>query len=243
MQNVIVIILGHMRSYSTLLSHILGSSDEICGYCETHTYYNRPDFYNTLRQRIEINTSENIAGKYLLDKILHQRYQPHLILKQYKPKLICLLRKPEATIKSIINMGTNIHQWDWHQNPSLVLQYYIKTLQYIQYCITIKQSDLITIFAEDLILKTDNTLRNLSSYLRLSTTLSENYKLFQKTGQYGYGDPSKTILTGKIDRSNNSNNYSINLDKKFLSPALETYENVSKEFYRWDINNVSNNKF
>jgi hypothetical protein len=32
-------VLGHMRSYSSLLCHILGSHPQIDGYCETHIKY------------------------------------------------------------------------------------------------------------------------------------------------------------------------------------------------------------
>jgi hypothetical protein len=32
-------LLGHMRSYSSVLSHILGSHPQIDGYCETHIKY------------------------------------------------------------------------------------------------------------------------------------------------------------------------------------------------------------
>ena len=34
-----VIVLSHMRSYSTLLAHLLGSHPEIAGYAEMHTSY------------------------------------------------------------------------------------------------------------------------------------------------------------------------------------------------------------
>ena len=96
-----IFILSHMRSRSTLLAHILGSNPEIGGYFELHkSYLNWLDLI-ILRLRVQLD-NKNI--KFALDKILWNRLQisEKICLKE-NLKIIFLLRKPEDTIKSIID--------------------------------------------------------------------------------------------------------------------------------------------
>ena len=64
-------VLGHMRSYSSLLCHILGSHPQVDGYCETHIKYRTWLDLLRLRSRVVQLTGEPLRGRYILDKVLH----------------------------------------------------------------------------------------------------------------------------------------------------------------------------
>ena len=57
-------VLGHMRSYSSLLCHILGSHPQINGYCETHVKYRSRFDLLRLRSRVVKLTGEPLQSDY-----------------------------------------------------------------------------------------------------------------------------------------------------------------------------------
>ena len=66
-----VFLLGHLRSHSPLLSHILGSHPQIDGECETHIQYRtRFDLWR-LHRRVRKLTGQPLRGDYVLDTVLH----------------------------------------------------------------------------------------------------------------------------------------------------------------------------
>ena len=61
-------VLSHMRSFSSLLCHILGSHPEIAGYAEAHqAYAGRADLLQ-LTRKVESTLEGAVAGRYVLDK-------------------------------------------------------------------------------------------------------------------------------------------------------------------------------
>jgi hypothetical protein len=62
-------LLGHMRSYSSVLSHILGSHPQISGYCETHTKYRTWVDLWKLRWRVRKLTGEALRSGRVLDAL------------------------------------------------------------------------------------------------------------------------------------------------------------------------------
>src|SRR5690606_30087767 len=65
-----ILVLSHMRSYSSLLCHILNSNPEVAGYVETHSSYaSRADLWR-LKRRVFLGTDAEVGGRYVLDKIL-----------------------------------------------------------------------------------------------------------------------------------------------------------------------------
>ncbi len=64
-------IVSHMRSFSSLLCHILGSHPEISGYAEAQlSYFSRLDLQR-LARKVQQITGNPVLGRYVLDKILH----------------------------------------------------------------------------------------------------------------------------------------------------------------------------
>ncbi|WP_371375729.1 sulfotransferase family protein [Thalassotalea aquiviva] len=194
-------ILSHMRSRSSLLSHVLGSNEGICGYSESHnsyqSYYDLIKFKTALVQELESDFNE----QYFLDKILHNRLvMTKNMLDFIEPKVIFLLREPESTIKSIINMGrkTNV---DWYQDPKMATEYYCSRLMQLKEYGQWLNGGYYVLDSEQLVDNTDDILPKISQWLELKKPLVKQYKKFDKTGKIGYGDPSAEILRGEIKKT------------------------------------------
>lgn len=69
-----LLIVRHMCSRSTVLDHILGSNHEVCGHAELHRAYRRKADLLKIRVALSKEVRCRLVGKYLLDKILHDRY-------------------------------------------------------------------------------------------------------------------------------------------------------------------------
>jgi hypothetical protein len=82
-------VLGHMRSYSSVLSHILGSHPQIDGYCETHIRYRWHFDLLRLQRRVRQLTGEPLRGDYVLDKILHDYPLARSILDSRRIRAKC----------------------------------------------------------------------------------------------------------------------------------------------------------
>lgn len=193
-----IFVASHMRSFSSLLCHILGSHGEISGYAETHqSYLGRIDLQE-LKRRVQETTGEMVSGKYVLDKILHNEI--HIapsVLTRADVKVLFLVRKAEDTMRSILNM-THTLGYTWLTKPQEVLDYYVNRLQRIENYSAQLQSNALFVEAEKLIDDTDAVLNGLSRWLDLEEPLTANYRTFKFTGAAGYGDPSPTILTGQL---------------------------------------------
>lgn len=217
-------ILSHMRSRSSLLSHLLGSHPEICGYGELHYDYPTPTSLFKMHLELYKDLNDINESKYYLDKVLHNSYViSDKILSNPKVHILVLFREPKATIRSLVKMGEATNKPEY-SNTDKMLQYYIKRISYL-IDISKKYSKLHIIESDKVVKDTAHTLKDLSDWLNLDSELSENYNLFNKTGKAGHGDPSSSIVSGKIIETNNSQ--SIELDEDLLEIALQHYRNLS----------------
>lgn len=92
-------VISHMRSYSTLLTHILGSHPEIDGYAEQLRAYESRYDLSAMGPRIEQNTGERRKGRWLLDKILHNEgTMSDDVIRTPELRLLLLVRDPVTTI-------------------------------------------------------------------------------------------------------------------------------------------------
>jgi len=117
-------LLGHMRSYSSVLSHILGSHAQIDGYCETHIKYRTGFDLWRLQRRVPKLTGEPLRGDYVLDKVLHDYPIAPSILNSSRTRGIVLVRRPGASVRSIIEMGLTHSPVPWHRDFEQVARYY-----------------------------------------------------------------------------------------------------------------------
>ncbi len=220
-----IFLLSHMRAYSSLIGHILGSHPEINGYYEMHiSYQNNRDL---IKQETVYRQHELFkTGSHLLfDKILHNKYKLNLQQLELKqPRILVTLRSPEKTIKSIIHLFQKKEQQRLYADPQEATKYYIQRLQQLsEFCQ--KNSQFYYYFDAELIQSNSTAmLATLTQWLQLESPLNDQYQLFSKTGKSGAGDSSKSIQSGEIVSSTNS--YSnIEVPNDLLESAEKAYEN------------------
>ena len=192
-------VVSHMRSYSSLLCHILGSHPEISGYTETQRSYRSRSDLNGLATAVRATTGEAVLGRYVLDKILHNnlRIVPDVLVRP-DVKVLFLIRTAEDTITSILNMSRALGNEGEFSDPEGVLNYYVSRLQQIDAYSQQLAFNALLIAAERLITETAATLDGLSQWLNLEQPLSASYRTFKFTGTRGHGDPSPSIMAGTV---------------------------------------------
>jgi hypothetical protein len=187
-----------MRSYSSLLCHILGSHPEIDGYCETHIKYRSYFDLLRLRRRVVKLTGEPLRGRYVLDKVLHDYPLARSILRSRSARAIVLLRKPKATIRSIMNMGLRYSDIAWYRDLDAVAGYYETRLHSLVHLADQMDGRIVLLEAEGLLTDTLDVLGRVVSFLGLREPLQSSYRRFAHTGEAGYGDPSPTLAKGEV---------------------------------------------
>jgi hypothetical protein len=192
-------VLGHMRSYSSLLCHILGSHPQIDGYCETHIKYRTRLDLLRLRSRVAKLTGEPLRGCYILDKVLHDYPLASGILRSPNTLGIVLVRRPQPTVQSIVNMGLHYGAIPWHRDLDAVARYYEKRLATLVGLADALRGRVLFIEAEAILARTPEVLQGISSLLELSEPLRSDYRRFAHTGEGGFGDPGEVIATGRVN--------------------------------------------
>jgi hypothetical protein len=191
-------VLGHMRSYSSLLCHILGSHAQIDGYCETHVKYRTRFDLLRLRSRVVKLTGEPLRGRYVLDKVLHNYPLASSILRSPSTLSIVLVRRPVPTVQSIVNMGLHYSDIAWYRDLDAVTRYYEERVAALVRLADELRGRVMFLEAETLLSRTGDVLQNIGRFLELSEPLQSDYKRFAHTGEGGFGDPSETITTGRV---------------------------------------------
>ncbi|MGB3509384.1 MAG: sulfotransferase [Microcoleaceae cyanobacterium] len=200
----VLLILSHMRSGSSLLTHLLVDNPEIAGYGETHLCYSsEADFKELLLKVYWSIRGLRMDHTYVMDKILHNQRLPEIkILQSEFVKVIFLVRQPTTTIASLLKLKSH---WSW-QNA---IRYYsgrLEALEMYAQSINDPQRSFFLTY-NNLINQTEDTLQALQNFLGLQMPLSENYQLTPKTGMKGIGDSSENIKAGKILRRPQSSNF------------------------------------
>jgi hypothetical protein len=187
-----------MRSYSSLLCHILGSHPEVDGYCETHVKYRRRLDLFRLRYRVMRFTGAPLRGRYVLDKVLHDYPMAPSILASPNTRAIILLRNPLDSVQSILNMGARYIDVGWYQDPERASRYYETRIAQLIGVAEKLPGRVAFLESEALLAETDPVLQRLTDFLELRQPLTRHYNVFAHTGQPGYGDPSESILRGEV---------------------------------------------
>jgi hypothetical protein len=191
-------VLGHMRSYSSLLCHILGSHPRIDGYCETHIKYRTRFDLLRLRSRVVKLTGEPLRGRYVLDKVLHNYPLTPGILRSSTTFGVVLVRRPIPSDQSIINMGLHYEDVAWHRDLDAVAQYYEERLASLVRISDQMPGRVMFIEAEALLSRTADVLQRIGTLLELDEPLRAEYRRFAHTGEGGFGDPSEVISLGRV---------------------------------------------
>jgi hypothetical protein len=195
-----ILVLGHMRSYSSVLCHILGSHPEIAGYAEMHLPYRSTLDLFRLRARVSRSLGCVLPGRFVVDKVLHDEYVvAPSILRRQDVYAIVVVRRPAESIQSVLAMGERIPSVGWYSDADAVVDYYVKRLRSLAK-VRQQASHCLFVRAEDIVQQTSRVLTELQRFLGLWQELTDEYEIFPHTGVPGFGDDSPAILAGRIVR-------------------------------------------
>lgn len=226
-----IFILSHMRSGSSLLTHLLNAHPQINGFGESHIYYMAQENLKTLLLRNLWHLKKPILPQdYVLDKILHDEIAPSFALPD-NLRIIFLLRQPEPSIKSIIRLFQDRPKMRMTEQQAR--DYYLNRLTSLEnYSQQVSDSTRkLTITYEQLLDQTQPVLNLLQTFLETEQPFSESYKTLSTTGVKGVGDSSKYIQAGRIVRQRESSN--MRLDPEMIASCqaafTQTYQTLAKD--------------
>lgn len=223
-----IFLLSHMRAYSSLAGHILGSHLQINGYYEMHISYT--DAAALDRQLAVFLESDTLkpGSRYLFDKLLHNDYAlapDKLGLPDMK--ILVSLRHAEPTIKSIVHLYRQKDGGDLFDSPEKAARYYIERVRAL---VDFAQSNPGYFYfdAELWQRAPEQLLSRLTAWLELDPPLSEQYQTFSHTGKPLKGDSSPRIHRGNIDRGG-SDYAHIVVPEDALIEACEVYRECRRQ--------------
>ena len=197
-----IFLLSHMRAFTSLAGHILGSHPRINGYFEMHISY---EDATALEKQLEVfrqyeTPKEN--SQYLFDKLLHNDYR--LNPERLGPvdiRILVSLLEPEHTIKSIVDLFASKPVEDLYASPVEAASYYTERVKTLAgFCRSVNVP--YYYYDAELFQTAPGTLLGkLTDWLELDSPLSERYQLFSQTGKAGKGDSSEFIRSGKIEKT------------------------------------------
>lgn len=194
-----IFLLSHMRAYTSLFGHIMGSNPAICGYYEMHIgYYS---WRSLVRQKLLYAQSEQVKPRcsYIFDKILHDDHRVATpVLNRIGSKVIFCLRHPRHTIPSIVKLYRDIDPSHDFASEAFAADYYVQRLDTLLNLATSLERPFFYLDAESLVETPEQTLGELSSWLQLKTPLSQNYDVQKKTSRQKYGDTSTRLGAGHL---------------------------------------------
>ncbi len=197
-----IFLLSHMRAYTSLAGHILGSHPQINGYYEMHLSYEDASALASQREAFLQSHALKPNSRYLFDKLLHNDYRllpEHLGLPDIK--ILVALAEPEHTIKSIVHLFAQKAVEDLYASPVEAANYYITRVNALAEFGRTSAWPYCYFDAELWQRAPDRLLPKLSAWLELESPLSERYQVFSHTGKAGKGDSSPRIHGGRIDPS------------------------------------------
>ena len=219
-----IFLLSHMRAYTSLAGHILGSHPRINGYYELHISYDDPSALDKQVEALRQHETHKPDSHYLFDKLLHNDYRldpGRLGLPDLRT--LISLREPESTIKSIAGLFDKKETAERYASPVEAAHYYIERIKWLaDFC----RSDSLPYHyydAEIFKAAPEWLLGRLTEWLDLDSPLSERYQLFSQTGKTRMGDSSRLIHSGKIERIRLDYSH-IGIPEDVLSRAQEAYQ-------------------
>ncbi|PWB56550.1 MAG: hypothetical protein C3F18_04930 [Nitrosomonadales bacterium] len=224
-----IFLLSHMRAYTSLAGHILGSHPEINGYYEMHISYEGASALDRQLGMYLAGDALKESSRYLFDKLLHNDY----LLKPERLglaniKILISLMEPERTIKSIVNLFAQKEIDDLYASPVEAANYYIARVQALADFSRESGQPYYYFDAEMLQRAPEKLLPKLLDWLELDTPLSECYQIFSHTGKARKGDSSERIHSGKIDRTPVDYSH-IAIPDEVLRKAREAYRECRQQ--------------
>lgn len=191
-------VVGHMRSGSSLLMHVLNSHPSILGYGETHRrYHGVADLVHLEREVLEklhVSRGGTPSYRYVADKILHNYVLDEDVLGVRSLKMLVSVRSPERSLPSILDLGLAEIETE-----AQALAYYVGSLDRIERWIK-QYGRAVLVVDYDNLVGDGRTLTDITRYLQVEDRLSHEYDTTPCTGRSGVGDPGGNIQKGRIVR-------------------------------------------
>lgn len=202
-----IFLLSHMRAYTSLFGHILGSHPEIDGYYELHIGYH--SWRSLYRQKLVYFGRDGhvpkAGARFLFDKVLHNDHPvDDSILARERLRFVLALRDPEQTIPSINQLYANVDPGHAFATEAGAFDYFEARLDGLSRAARALSGRYAYLDAESLRSRTAEALPFLASHIGLRTPLQEEYEVKPMTGQSGRGDSSPAIHAGRISREKKS---------------------------------------
>ena len=193
----VLFVLGHMRTGSSLLVHILASHRNVVGYGETHNVYTRTADFGAAAANV-YRSLRRLPGNeaYLLDKVLH-KYQITRteVLRHPSVRVIFMIRRPDTALSSMVCNEVVAGAEDAYQHYVQQVEWVCRLSQ------NLSADQWTSTTYSELTQKSHSVLHRIESFLELSTPLSERYDTNRHTGTRGVGDSGPHIEAGHIKRN------------------------------------------
>jgi len=224
-----IFLLSHMRAFTSLAGHVLGSHPQINGYYEMHISY---EDASALDRQLEVFRQGDVLkadSRYLFDKLLHNDD----VLKPERLgladiKILVALAEPAHTIKSIVHLFRQKPDPDLYASPVEAAKYYVERVRAIaEFCRTTDWP--YTYFDAELLVRApERLLPRLTDWLELESPLSERYEVFSQTGKARRGDSSERVRSGRIDRARTDYSHVV-IPEEALQAAREAYRECREQ--------------
>jgi len=197
-----IFLLSHMRAYTSLAGHILGSHPQINGYYEMHLSYEDAAALDRQLEAFRQDEVPKPGSRYLFDKLLHNDYvlTPGR-LGVAELKVLIALAEPAHTIRSIVHLFRQKPDPDLYASPVEAARYYVDRVRALDVFCQTSAWPYFYFDAELLQRAPGKLLPRLTGWLALDSPLSERYEVFSQTGKPRRGDTSARVRSGSIDRT------------------------------------------
>jgi hypothetical protein len=224
-----IFLLSHMRAYTSLAGHILGSHPQINGYYEMHISYEDAAALDRQLAMFLEGDALKAGSRYLFDKLLHNDYvlQPERLGRPDMKILVSLL-EPEHTIKSIVDLFAQKEAEDLYASPAEAANYYMARIQALAEFSRSAKQPYFYFDAELFQRAPERLLPRLSRWLELDSPLSERYEVFSQTGKPRKGDSSARIYSGSIERTPVDYSH-VSVPEAVLNEAREVYRECRRQ--------------
>lgn len=234
-----MLLVGHMRSQSSLLAHILASHPDVAGHSELHRLYQTRADLVAMRAAIEDRLGGRTTARWLVDKVLHDRFPIELpIAARRDVRVIALLRRPRAAIASITRVSREHAPGNPGNDPALTAGYYVDRLRTVVAIAEAAAQRVCFVRSEDLVDTPGRVLDGLTRFLALDPPLAPTYRTFANTGMVGKGDPSEYIKAGRVLRDHerpDAARDAIEVPDAALARAQAAYDEAVARLARWAV--------
>jgi hypothetical protein len=226
-----LLILGHMRSGSTLLLHLLMTNPEIAALGERGAVYaSKADLARLAVAARLARGSPFRPLRYVADQVNHNNLTPNTsLLRDARVKIAFLLRRPQPSIASIVELYRAHYREPW--SVSRAVDYYVQRLGALMRlgeslpnpgCAALTTYEMLTESPQD-------TLDVLRKFLGLPRGFTQTYRTYPFTGTYG--DPGPHISAGRIVRKEPTADIPMSVSE--LERSTQAYDRCSSALARF----------